>query len=120
MELSMIKKNITFGRRANKTIAPSSLSPDKLQRKKNYLQRREEQQRDMQLKNVRIIYNDGYGISNAVLRSISREGAKIQTDEALHLPDVFIMKSPDGRINEKCQRVWHDAGFIGVVFIGDK
>ncbi len=83
---------------------------------KCYLQRRLEPFRTPQLKKVKLIYNNGFCTIDALLRDISENGAKIQTDDALHLPDRFIMKCTYENLEKTCHRVWRKGDFIGVKF----
>ncbi|PHR93220.1 MAG: hypothetical protein COA69_04525 [Robiginitomaculum sp.] len=73
-----------------------------------------EQEHASQFKDVLLIYNDS--ASNAVLRSLSDNGAEIETEEELHLPDTFIIKSPCGGFIKTCYQIWQDGNYIGVTF----
>lgn len=105
-----------FGRREKPRSKPITIIPKKTIEPKCYLQRRLEPVRHIQLKRVKLIFNDGYGVYNAILRDISDNGAKIETVDALHLPDTFTMTTADGSINKICTRVWRTGHFIGVQF----
>lgn len=106
----------SFGRRkafesVNSVVSRATEKP------KNYIQRRSEPERVSQFKSVVLVYNDGYSTCNAVLRSLSELGAKIETEEGLHLPDTFIMKSQYRDFYKKCHLIWRDENFVGVKFM---
>lgn len=111
----MSDKKPNFGLR-EKINQTRPILPRKPEQPKSYLQRRDETARSSQLKKVKLIYNGGYSTSDAILRSISESGAKIQTDDALHLPDTFTMKTLDGKLDKICNRVWRKDNAIGVTF----
>lgn len=105
----------SFGRRKQDWQVEPALSRKPVE-PKCYLQRRQEPMRTPQFKRVILVYNNGYSAANAILRDISDNGAKIQTEDGLHLPDTFTMKSPYEDFTKTCTRVWRDGKFIGVKF----
>lgn len=111
----MLKGRTTFGRKATIEPVPTTETENPLELV-SYRERRIVLDRKLQLKQVKLIFNNGYCTSNAVLRSISESGAKIQTDDAVNLPDTFTMVSLLGDLNVKCCRVWRNASFVGVRF----
>lgn len=107
----MVKRKATFGHRKAIQSAPFPPMPEK-----TTLERRQSLPRKAQLKNVRLIYNNGFSTSDAILRSLSDTGAKIETSDSVNLPDRFTMVSANGEINVKCRRIWRNHAYIGIEF----
>lgn len=105
-----------FGQRVTKKPTQNTLFNKPTAEPKCYLQRRLEPVRMTQFKAVRLIYNNGYNSLDAILRNLSENGARIETSDAVHLPDSFIMKTTDGSLEKTCTRVWRHQNFIGVKF----
>lgn len=84
---------------------------------KCYLQRRIGPERTIRFKSVKLVYNNGFGATDAILRNYSPNGAKIETDNAVHLPDKFLMTSPFEDTILTCYRVWRNHNQMGVKFI---
>lgn len=83
---------------------------------KCYLQRRIGPERTIRFKSVRLVYNNGFGTTDAILRNYSDTGAKLETDNAVHLPDKFLMTSPFENTVLTCQKVWRNHNQLGVKF----
>ncbi|PHR92939.1 MAG: hypothetical protein COA69_06355 [Robiginitomaculum sp.] len=116
----MSNRKSSFGRRETLQYSPSPIvgRTPKVARQepKCYLQRRLEPTRTVQLKKVKLVFNNGFSTSDAILRDLSPNGAKIESQDALHIPDTFIMESACGTLNKICYRVWRKGNFIGVKF----
>ncbi len=107
----MVKRKATFGHRKATQSAPFPQMPEK-----KALERRQSLPRKVQLRKVRLIYNNGFSTSDAILRSLSNTGAKIEVNNPLILPDRFTMMSSNGDIHVKCRRVWRNRRYIGLQF----
>ena len=105
----MTIKNTGFGRR--QPAASVEILPPK-----TYLENRRPDMRASQFKKVKLIFNDGYCTFDAILRELSEHGAKIETPDALNIPDTFILHTLQSRTEKTCYLIWRDNNFIGVSF----
>jgi len=118
----MMSKVKTFGQKeayeALKTIeAYEVLRTPPPRPQKSYLEHRKSSPRARQLKSVQLIFNDGHSTYNAILKDISEEGARIQTEHVIDIPDVFTLKFTQTNEMRKCSLIWRDNICIGVRFI---
>ena len=84
---------------------------------KHFENKRKLSQRSRQLKNVQIIFNNGYCTFDAILRDLSDDGARIDTKHVLEIPDVFTLKSTYDNTTKKCRLIWRGKESIGALFI---
>ncbi len=67
------------------------------------------------LKAAQILYDGGQTVIDCMIRDISETGAKIDTEVALALPELFWVVLPDG-VRRPAKLVWQDANLLGVHF----
>lgn len=83
---------------------------------KSYIERRLEIDRLPQFKGVKLIFNAGSAYFDGVLKELSKSGARIETSQPHHVPDVFTVKTNVEGVDAKCHRIWSDNKSIGVKF----
>jgi len=84
---------------------------------KNYLENRKLSPRSRQLKNVQIIFNNGFCTYDAILRDMSDDGVRIETKQVLDIPNDFTLKFTYDDTTKRCRIVWRGKEFIGAKFI---
>ena len=68
------------------------------------------------IKSAMIVYNKNQCDMECLVLSLSDEGAALQPQDMLNLPDAFILKIKDGQAHE-CQVCWRHANKMGVRFV---
>jgi hypothetical protein len=67
---------------------------------------------------ARLANADGSLFGTCRMIDVSRTGARIETKEALTLPDhVVLLLSHNGALRRQCLIVWRSANSIGVEFV---
>jgi hypothetical protein len=67
--------------------------------------------------NARIVGNDGTWGHNCQIIDVSATGARLATEEALNLPNDFLLTlTKSGSAVRKCHRVWSRGKQIGIEF----
>ncbi|PHR61175.1 MAG: hypothetical protein COA43_04140 [Robiginitomaculum sp.] len=108
----MTIKNTGFGRRQPAPI----VSNVPIALPKTYIENRKPDIRASQFKKVKLIFNNGYCTFDAILRELSDHGAKIESPDALNVPDTFTLHILQSGIQKTCYLIWRDNHFIGVSF----
>ncbi len=104
----------SFGRK--KADAPQlPIAP--MAKKKCYLENRKASERTKQLKKVQLIFNNNICTIDAILRSLSEEGAQVEVNNPLEIPDKFMLKFTSDFKTRQCQVVWRDDKSIGLKFV---
>ena len=67
------------------------------------------------LKSGRIMFNHGSSSIDCTIRNLSANGAKLLVENALGLPDEFLLMCADDR-NYKCTVRWRKLNEMGVSF----
>ena len=111
----MVQKTKTFGQR--EIIEALKVNTTPPPPPKHYQNQRVASQRSRQLKNVQIIFNNGYCTFDAILRDMSEEGVRIETKHVLEIPDVFTLKFTHDNTTKNCRLIWRGKESIGVRFI---
>lgn len=88
-----------------------------LPQQKCYLEHRKASERSKQLKRVQIIFNNGSCTIDAVLRNLSEEGARVEVEHTLEIPDKFMLKFTSDYKTRQCHLVWRDDKSIGLRFM---
>lgn len=66
---------------------------------------------------ARIVYDEGSGLQNCRMLDVSAFGAQLELEEALTLPDKFVLLlSHDGTLRRQCLVVWRTQNTVGVKF----
>ena len=68
------------------------------------------------IKSGMIVYNQNKCDMECLVLSLSDDGAALQPQDMLNLPDAFVLKIKDGAAHE-CQVCWRHANKLGVRFI---
>lgn len=78
--------------------------------------RRKGKRRDV-AHDARIVYDEGSGLQNCRMLDVSAFGAQLELEEALTLPDKFVLLlSHDGTLRRQCLVVWRTQNTVGVKF----
>lgn len=67
-------------------------------------------------KKTQVILHEQDSVFNAILKNLSRTGAKLQLPEVLHIPKEFRMRLVNEEIDRDCKVVWRKPGEMGIVF----
>ena len=110
----MALKTKIFGQKEVCEEPKKSISPRPA---KSYLENRKLSPRSRQLKNVQIIFNNGFCTHDAILRDMSAEGARIETKHVLDIPNDFTLKFTYDDTTKRCRIVWRGKEHIGAKFI---
>lgn len=103
----------SFGKRRK----PETVVANKPTVQKSYLEHRKNLERATQLKKIVMTYNNGFSVSSGILRNLSSNGARIETDSLATIPDEFTLEGHLADFKLKCRKVWRSANMVGVEFI---
>lgn len=110
----MALKTKTFGQKEACEEPKRSVPP---RQPKNYLENRKSSPRSRQLKNVQIVFNNGFCTHDAILRDMSDDGVRIETKHVLDIPNDFTLKFTYDDTTKRCRIVWRGKEHIGAKFI---
>jgi len=66
---------------------------------------------------ARIVCDGGSGLQNCRMLDVSAFGAQLELENALTLPDKFVLLlSHDGRLRRQCLVVWRTQNAVGIQF----
>jgi len=66
---------------------------------------------------ARIVCDGGSGLQNCRMLDVSAFGAQLELENALTLPDKFVLLlSHDGRLRRQCLVVWRTQNTVGIEF----
>ena len=63
-----------------------------------------------------IVYHDSKCDMDCLVLSLSDDGAALQPQDTINLPDNFLLQIKDGAVHE-CQVCWRHANKLGVRFV---
>ena len=69
-------------------------------------------------KKTQVILPDQDSVFDAVMRNLSRTGARLELPDVLHIPCEFRMRLVNEDIERDCKVIWRKPGAMGVVFLG--
>lgn len=72
--------------------------------------------RSRTFKKTQVILHEQDSVFNAILKNLSRTGAKLELPEVLHIPKEFRMRLVSEEIDRDCKVVWRKPGEMGIVF----
>jgi hypothetical protein len=78
-----------------------------------YIERR---LRQRSFKGASIIFGSGCAL-DCVIRNTSPEGAALEVDGTLHIPDEFTLLIKEHSLKRKCRVIWRSHRRIGVAFV---
>ena len=73
-------------------------------------------QRTRTIKSGMIVYHDSKCDMDCLVLSLSDDGAALQPQDTINLPDYFLLQIKDGSVHE-CQVCWRHANKLGVRFV---
>ena len=73
-------------------------------------------QRTRTIKSGMIVYHDSKCDMDCLVLSLSDDGAALQPQDMINLPDTFLLQIKDGSVHE-CQVCWRHANKLGVRFL---
>ena len=68
-------------------------------------------------KKTQVILPEQDSVFDAILRNLSRTGARLELPDVLHIPKEFRMRLVSEDIERNCKVVWRKPGAMGVVFL---
>lgn len=80
-------------------------------------QERRKNVRTRQFKGGRVIFNEGYGCFNCLIRNISKGGAKLQLEGNAVIPALIDLEVPGDGLAYSCQVIWRTSRELGVRFL---
>lgn len=70
-----------------------------------------------QYKGGRLVFNEGYGSYDCLIRNISTDGAKLQFEGHSALPELVQLLVPGDGVTYNSQVIWRTSREIGVRFL---
>lgn len=72
--------------------------------------------RSRTFKKTQVVLLEQDSVFDAILRNLSRTGAKLDLPEVLHIPQEFRMRLVAENIDRNCKVVWRKPREMGIVF----
>ncbi len=79
-------------------------------------ERRTERRRRV-LKSGRIVFHNGLGVMDAIVRDITSTGARIRLADTLRLPQICEFQIKDDKYRKPVRIVWKTATEAGILFV---
>ena len=68
---------------------------------------------------ARIVFNNNSSTIDCLVKNISAQGAKIELDNTMSIPDAFDLEVPQKGRTYRAKLSWRDKSAIGVEFVED-
>jgi len=70
------------------------------------------------LKGARIVFNHGASSLSCLVRNLSEDGARLELESSLGVPETFVLYFSEGETPRECVVAWRREKAIGVRFRG--